>query len=286
MSIPKVIHQIWFQGEEKIPEHLQIYHKSWIDKNPSFEVKVWDEISIQAVLKEYNDTKTTEMYNNYRYMIQKIDLAKYIILYIYGGIYIDMDIKCIQPITDDFIKGNDVILSEMVYNIFHSLLFTTVGHTFTDTIINNGVIMVIPKHPILLYTIEEANNKKESFYYYVNKPIYVFSSTGPICLTLATKKYKSENKDTNIKILDKTYFEGCDLIQVNNNTCNIPSNAIGIHLYENSWLDSSDNVFVAIVSFLMKYMYFIFAFIVLFIGFVLLKPMKYFKKKSFRSGKK
>ena len=143
MPIPKVIHQIWFQGKENIPEHLQEYHKSWVVMNPSFEVKVWDEKSIESVLIKFNDTDTTHMYTNYKYMIQKIDLAKYIILYIYGGIYIDMDIKCIKPIEDDFIKDHDIILSEMTYNIFHSLLFIPVGHNCFEKIINNGVIMVI-----------------------------------------------------------------------------------------------------------------------------------------------
>jgi len=287
MTIPKVIHQIWFQGEENIPEHLKEYHKSWVDMNPSFQVKIWDEKNIESVITKFNDTDTTNMYHNYKYMIQKIDLAKYVILYIYGGIYIDMDVKCIKPIDDEFISTNDIILSEMPYFIFHSLLFMTVGHNFLEKIINNGIIIVIEKHPILLYTIEEAKKNKDSFYYHINKTIYVFSSTGPICLTLATKKYKLENNNINLKILDKTYFEGCSLLEVNNNECKIPDNAIGIHLYENSWLDSSDNRFVSIVSYLIKNMYLIIAIILLlFITIFIIKPIKFFNKKIFKSGKK
>ena len=287
MPIPKIIHQIWFQGEENIPEHLKAFHKSWIDINPKFEVKVWDEKSIQEVLVKFNDKETTDMYNNYVYMIQKIDLAKYVILYMYGGIYIDMDIKCLKPITDEFIGDNDVILSELVYNFFHASIFIGVGHNITEKIINNGVIMTVPKHPILLYTIEQAKKNKNSFYYYINKTIYVFSSTGPICLTLATKKFKSENKSSKIKIIDETYFEPCDLIQVNNEDCKFPDNAIGVHLYENSWLDTSDNLFMAIVSYIVKYKYVFIFLIVFLVFFFLVKPMKYFKKmKLFKFGKK
>ena len=115
MTIPKIIHQIWFQGEEHIPDHLKVYHQSWIDTNPRFEVKVWDESTIQQEVDSFSDNDVKDMYNNYRYMIQKIDLAKYIILYNYGGIYIDMDTKCLQAITDDFLGDNDVILSKLSF---------------------------------------------------------------------------------------------------------------------------------------------------------------------------
>ena len=287
MPIPKIIHQIWFQGEENIPDHLRAYHKSWIDINPKFEVKVWDEKSIQEVLVKFNDKETTDMYNNYVYMIQKIDLAKYVILYMYGGIYIDMDIKCLKPITDEFLGDNDVILSELVYNFFHASLFISVGHNVMEKIINNGVIMTVPKHPILLYTIEEAKKNKNSFYYYISKPIYVFLSTGPICLTFATKKFKAENKSSKIRIIDETYFEACDLIEVNNEECKFPDHSIGVHLYENSWLDTSDNVLISILSFIIKYKYLLIILILFLVFFFLVKPMKYFKKmKLFKFGKK
>ena len=272
MHIPKIIHQIWFQGEENIPEHLKEYHKTWIDNNPKFEVKVWDEKSIQEVLIKFNDKETTDMYNNYIYIIQKIDLAKYIILYIYGGIYIDMDVKSLQPITDDFLGDNDVILSKFMNNFLFPIM---------PNIINNGVIMNVPRHPILLYTIEEAKKNKDSFSYYINKTIYIFSSTGPICLTVATNKFKSENDSSKIKIVDGTYFEACDFIEIHNKECkSSPDHAIGLHMYESSWIDTFDfdNIILNILLFIVKYKY-LFLFVIVLIFFLYyLKFMKYFKK--------
>jgi mannosyltransferase OCH1-like enzyme len=272
MHIPKIIHQIWFQGEENIPEHMKEYHKTWIYNNPNFEIKVWDEKSIQEVLIKFNDKETTDMYNNYIYMIQKIDLAKYIILYIYGGIYIDMDVKSLQPITDDFLGDNDVILSKLMNNFLFPIM---------PNIINNGIIMNVPRHPILLYTIEEAKKNKDSFSYYISKTIYIFSSTGPICLTVATNKFKSENDSSKIKIVDGTYFEACDVIEIQSKECKSPpDHAIGLHMYESSWIDSFDfdNIILNIVVFIVKYKY-LFLFVVVLIFFLYyLKFMKYFKK--------
>ena len=48
--IPKIIHQIWFQGEKQIPDHLRVYHNGWYNMNPSFEVRLWDETAIETIL--------------------------------------------------------------------------------------------------------------------------------------------------------------------------------------------------------------------------------------------
>jgi len=277
MTIPKLIHQIWFQGEENIPSKLKEYHSTWILHNPTYKIKVWDEKSIDQVLIEYNDEETTEMYNNYKHMIQKIDLAKYIILYIYGGIYIDMDMKCLKPLTDDFIGDNDVILCEMISELYFTYLFIPSGYDINSKLINNGIIMTSPKHPILLYTIEQAKKNKDSITSYISKTIYVYASTGPLCLTLATNKYNSENGPSKIKIVDKKYFEGCDVIELKYNNCKIPDEAIGIHLYENSLVDTFDNIVLSIMSFIIFYRYIFLFIIISCIVFYFIKPNKLLK---------
>ena len=282
--IPRIIHQTW--KTDKIPEVWVESVNACKDIHKSYKYILWTHATMKDfVKKEYPEFYKT--YNSYPNVIQRCDAFRYLVLYKYGGIYIDMDIKCLKPITDEFLSDNDVILSELVYNFFHASLFVCVGHNAMEKIINNGVIMTVPKHPILLYTIEQAKKNKNSFYYNINKTIYVFSSTGPICLTFATKKFKSENESSKIKIIDETYFEACDLIQVNNEECKFPEHAIGVHLYENSWLDTSDNIFISIVSFIVKYKYLFIFLIVFLILFFIVKPMKYFKKmKLFKFGKK
>lgn len=280
MSIPKIIHQIWFQGEEYIPDHLKAYHQSWIVKNPTFKVKVWDEKTIQQEVDSFPDKDVRDMYTNYRYMIQKIDLAKYIILYKYGGIYIDMDTDCLQGISDEFLDANEIILSKLEFNILHNIAFALVGHNPTEDIINNGTIMVSPNNQIMLYTIEEGKKNKDSFFYYLNKTLYVFSSIGPICLTVATKKYKQEHPEAKIKILDETYFEACNIIQVKGD-CKPPPHAIGLHLYESSWLSDTDKFLLNIYHFLAKYLLLILLFIFVLVYIFYLKPKKVFKKISF-----
>lgn len=275
--IPKIIHQIWFQGEKNIPEHLKVFHQHWIEKNPTFEVKVWDETTIDKEIAAYSDEEVRNMYANYRYMIQKIDLAKYIILYKYGGIYIDMDMDCIQGISDEFLSNNEVILSTLPYNIVESLFFSLIGHNPTEKIINNAVIMVSPKNDIMLYTIEEAKKNKDSVFYHINKTLYVFSSVGPICLTFATKKYAKTHPEA--KVLDNSYFEGCSIVEVYEE-CKAPSNAIGLHLYESAWLSDTDKYLLQFYMFLAKYLFYILLILFVVFYFEPFKMFKSFKKLS------
>ena len=88
--IPKTIHQIWFQGADKIKPNLVEYHNSWKTMNPEYNIIVWDEPKIDNLMQKQPDLIKSQ-YFSYSKMIQKIDYAKYVILYNYGGIYMDME---------------------------------------------------------------------------------------------------------------------------------------------------------------------------------------------------
>lgn len=256
MSIPKIIHQIWFQGEDFIPEHLISYQKSWKEKNKDYQYMFWDENSIKDLIKQVNVNWITETYNNFPLMIQKIDFAKYIILYYIGGIYIDMDMKCLKSIDNLIelpnIKKKKVVVSNLTYDFIQRVIFLLSGNFNVKNLVNNGVIMCEPKHEIILNTMKYGYQNKDNFFKNKSNFLYIFYSTGPLALSNALIDYTSKNKysSNEIEILDQSYFEGCDLGEVKNGKCKIPENAIGLHYYEASWNSDAENKIV-------KYYYFI-----------------------------
>lgn len=240
MHIPKHIHQIWFQGEEKIPKHLLEYHNSWKTTCNDYRITVWDEKSIKELLNNV-PAWIQDTYNSYEKMIQKIDFAKYVILYYHGGIYIDMDVKCLKSLNDTpGIATSKVIFSKMPYNTCQKLLFVLLGQDFKDDILNNGIIFAEPRNDILLQTLKEACKNKHSVFKHVNNMLHVFLTTGPVCLTNAYAKQKNRQ---GVTILDNTYFEACDINDVHKE-CKLPVNAIGLHVYEGSWVSESENIAV------------------------------------------
>ena len=192
--IPKIIHQIWFQGKRHIPQHLQYFHQSWIDMNPEYEVIVWDRPKIERIVrkvaKETNSKWLYDLYHSYPKMIQKIDLAKYVILYQHGGIYMDMDVQCLQPLSNlpAFKEDPEIIVSTLIENRLQKILLSMVSHPKGEPIVNNGIIMCIPNHPILFQTLLEAKSNSHTNMKWVSSMMYIFYTTGPLCLTRAIIK--------------------------------------------------------------------------------------------------
>jgi mannosyltransferase OCH1-like enzyme len=277
MIIPKIIHQIWFQGYDNLPEHLQAYHLSWKNKHPDYRIIVWDEHSIYDLIHNTKNEIIINLYFSYGKMIQKIDFAKYVILYIFGGIYIDMDVNCLNSLDNILLNNSyECILSKMPYNTVQRYLLTCIGYSLSDDLINNGIMMTIPKHELFLFIIQEAIEQKNHYIQHISSMMYIFISTGPLCLSNAYKKYKNNidninntyNIDTKIHILDNTYFEACDIHNVKKD-CIPPKHAIGSHIYEGSWVTGSENILVKLYFFLYNYFLFI-LFIILCIYYIYL----------------
>lgn len=87
-KIPRVIHQIWFQGKHELSEKYLSFQRTWKDL-PGFNYEFWDSDRIDCIVGK--DKVWSDIYYSFPTMIQKIDFAKYLILYLYGGIYVDMD---------------------------------------------------------------------------------------------------------------------------------------------------------------------------------------------------
>lgn len=89
--IPKIIHQIWIGSQ--LPEKYIPLILSWQKHHPDWVYILWtdDDIAqLNLVNQDQYDAST-----NYG---QKADIARYEILYRFGGVYIDIDFECLRPL--------------------------------------------------------------------------------------------------------------------------------------------------------------------------------------------
>ena len=97
-KIPKIIHQIWI-GPKKLPNKYKNWMKSWLRFNPEYKYILWQDKDIEKLQminqKEYKKAKNPGI---------KSDIARYEILYLYGGIYIDTDFECLGQIPNSLLK--------------------------------------------------------------------------------------------------------------------------------------------------------------------------------------
>ena len=95
VKIPKIIHQLWI-GKNPAPTNLM---KTWKDKHEKegFEYILWN----QREMKKRNfSSKFTKKINKMPEFNGKADILRWEILYEYGGVFVDADSFCIEPVTD------------------------------------------------------------------------------------------------------------------------------------------------------------------------------------------
>lgn len=134
-KIPKIIHQIWIGGKP-VPEVFRPYMQSWIDQHMGrgWYYKLWtDDDLAEFALDNQQFFDATENIG------VKSDLLRYEILYRYGGVYIDTDYECLQPL--------DLFLA---YDLYTALQPLDTGFAQLGI----ALIGCIPGHPILKHCIE------------------------------------------------------------------------------------------------------------------------------------
>ena len=114
--IPKIIHQTAPKDKTKWYPIWNKCHQTWLNLFPKPEYKhiMWHDEDLDTFVKNefpffYNNT-----YKLYNKNIKKIDSARYLILYKYGGIYADMDYMCIKNFYD-ILPQDKISISESPY---------------------------------------------------------------------------------------------------------------------------------------------------------------------------
>jgi mannosyltransferase OCH1-like enzyme len=98
--VPPIIHQTYKTANlTKLPYLWQISHIKCQAMFPKYKHILWTDESARQFMKTHYPQHLAN-YDSYKYPIQRVDAARYFILYHYGGIYIDMDIECFNATLD------------------------------------------------------------------------------------------------------------------------------------------------------------------------------------------
>ncbi len=144
-KIPRIIHQTF--ETSNIPENMYNAAMSWVKYNPDCEYRFYDnEDRINLIKENFND-KVLQAY----YLIEngafRADLWRYCALYIYGGIYADIDTECQMPILA-LIENNDEFIvphGESPHTIFNAFICSKPQHPFLKKAINRAVRIILSR---------------------------------------------------------------------------------------------------------------------------------------------
>ena len=182
-KINKTVHQIFYDiGKGKLHEIPAFYkchlHNKEYCKKHKITYKLWSEKQVETLLNKPKNKKYKKVYYEFDQDIQRIDFARYMILWNFGGIYIDLDI-CI-------------IKNKSIKHLFELPYFFVKWHTSR---LPYNALLGTEKNTQLLEDI--LDHCKESYYEKKKQPIYkkwkgrfVFQTTGHYMLQRVLKKHK------------------------------------------------------------------------------------------------
>jgi len=147
-TIPKKIFQT-YKNKKNIPkivfDNIDKYAKS-------YEYNFYNDEDCEGFLKKYFIPEIFKKFKSMKKGAHKADLFRYCVLYLYGGIYIDIKTELIKPIENIFNKN---------YN-FYTVLSTNSGSIY------QGVIASFPFNDIfkrsINFILETKNNKIDENY--------------------------------------------------------------------------------------------------------------------------
>ena len=121
VRIPQTIHRVWL-GERPIPEEHERFGRTFAEHHPDWEMRLWTDADLPELgigAAERRRSRTHSELSN---------LVRYAVLHRHGGVYVDTDVECLQPLTP-LLRGIDAFAAlEVSGCIGTAILGSVAGH--------------------------------------------------------------------------------------------------------------------------------------------------------------
>jgi len=182
MQIPKIIHQIWDGQNEPLPNFLSTLGDTWKELHPDWQYEFWDHERMISFLKaRYPDY--WDRYYSFKHNVQRWDVIRYLILETYGGMYVDFDYECLDPLDDLLSDKLCCFAQEPEEHMFYQ----------EGIYFNNALMASIPAHPFIGLINREIFNHPVNDKKYPNKMIEVLETTGPVFISKLYHHYQDKD---------------------------------------------------------------------------------------------
>lgn len=189
--IPKIIHQMAPKDKSRWHPAWPMCQETWFRQYSDFEYQMWTEDRVIEFISEKYPMYSSTLKNTFE--IIRIDIARFMILYEYGGIYADMDMYCYQNFYDDLTSPVCIVKSAS-----------------KESVLENSLMASIPNHIFFKFCITASMNRLREYPLIKQQndfdPEKVKFISGPKFLSEA---YLCFDKKEEIYILpEKTYNQG------------------------------------------------------------------------------
>lgn len=256
IAIPEKVWQTSKDPVTSLDQSTWSIIRSWTDHNPHFRHEVLtSDISNTYVQEKFSDDQDIkDTFLQLEAAILRADLIRYLVLYADGGIYNDLDVKCLKPVKNWFspaVKSKASIVVGIEVDVdskdgSHRLGFAS------------WTIMAKPNHPAMEYVVRSVVGNLKTLAKTQNTDIAgiqvkyddVIGTTGPRALTQGLLGYLSQSTGTEVnylnftKITEPTFVEDILVLPINSfgsgqahSGSGSPNDesALAQHLWKGSW---------------------------------------------------
>lgn len=162
--IPRIIWQTYENDYEDLSTYMQEWSNSWKMRNTNWEYRYMNAQEREDFVLKYFGSEWHILYKSCPINVMRADIWRYMILYIYGGFYVDIDTVCKVPIDSWLNYKHSFIVSDDLDNVF-----------------NNAAILSSKNNPIILSILEEVKNNLLLEKY--EDKFFVYHTTGCAAMT-------------------------------------------------------------------------------------------------------
>ena len=202
-EIPYNIFQTWHTLD------LPIYMKQNVEllktQNPEFNYYLYDDTMCRDFIKSYYDDETLYAFDTLIPGAYKADLWRYCVLYVYGGIYLDIKYKCINDFRLNKLLNKEQYVRDYYDGIYQALLVCLpkneilmkcidqiIINVKTKSYLANALSITGPQLMNKYFTFKEINNLEM-----ILKIPYILLNNVPILEVYS--EYKNEQLRTELK---------------------------------------------------------------------------------------
>eukprot|EP00210_Caulerpa_lentillifera_P001107 g1068.t1 len=196
--IPRIIHQTY--KSEKLPSGMVSLVKSWIDMNPNWTYRFYNDTDcLEFVKNEF--PQYLDAYKSLPKNVERSDFFRYMVILRFGGVYADLDTECRQSF-DEFIEDSDSLIVGWEGDVPNEAARRH-RHFSRYRQILQWVFAAIPDHPVLKEVCDFISENSKTVFSN-NSNFNTLEKTGPGIWTDLVMKYARE--DNSIRIMPTSAF--------------------------------------------------------------------------------
>lgn len=179
--LPKIIHQTW--NDSPTPKYFDELTNSWKANHPDWDYILWTDEMNREFIRQFFPAFLLQ-YDSYEDKIQRVDVVKYFILYKLGGVFLDLDFRCLKNIGPLLDGAECAFGIEPIQHCEQYQREMIISNAFMASKPNNNFFKTICDS-LPSYAWKEAPFVE-----------YILSTTGSIALTEIYEKYELKSSIT------------------------------------------------------------------------------------------